>query len=146
MDYNSMKQGITRIEKDKVLRQNPFDACQQILAGNKTPWNERYNAFFIDYSLLPLLLQQNYIDAAKSGIFRNPQLDDCSKMEALVRASEAVSDVDMLGAMIRGQDQHWELLPAQSALCMAIGQPIQGFQAFPTFPAVYTLFCISRTL
>jgi len=32
--------------------------------------NERYNAFFSDYSLTPLLVQQNYIDAAKVGLFR----------------------------------------------------------------------------
>ena len=32
--------------------------------------DERYNAFFIDYSLVPLLVQHNYIDAAKAGLFR----------------------------------------------------------------------------
>ena len=39
----------------QVLRQSPFDACLQILSGNKSPFEERYNAFFIDYSLLPLV-------------------------------------------------------------------------------------------
>eukprot|EP01034_Spumella_vulgaris_P024566 gene24566-30929_t len=31
------------------------------------------------------------------------------------KAADAVSDVDLAGARITGQDQHWELLPAQAA-------------------------------
>ena len=44
MSYQDMKQGIGRIEKDKVLRQNPFDACGIILGGEKRhSWDDRYN-------------------------------------------------------------------------------------------------------
>jgi hypothetical protein len=35
------------IQKDKILRQSPFDACGLILGGKKTDFNERYNSFFI---------------------------------------------------------------------------------------------------
>lgn len=84
----------------------------------------------------PLIIQQNYIDAAKNGVFRNPQKDDVAKIEALAKAASAISDVDLIGSKIRGQDQHWELLPCQAASCLAVGNPIAGFQAFPTFPAV----------
>jgi hypothetical protein len=35
------------IQKDKILRQSPFDACGLILGGRKTDFNERYNSFFI---------------------------------------------------------------------------------------------------
>ena len=57
--YTNLKDGLGRIEKDKVLRQTPFDACLTILAGpprtggsgNNQPGNssidERYNSFFI---------------------------------------------------------------------------------------------------
>ena len=38
-------------------------------------------------------------------------------MEVLSRASDAVSDIDLIGAGIRGDDQHWELLPAQVSRC-----------------------------
>jgi hypothetical protein len=44
--------------------------------------------------------------------------------------------VDLVGACIMGQDQHWELLPAQAAFSARVGSIIQGFQAFPSFPAV----------
>jgi replication factor C subunit 1 len=138
MTYSAAKQGLSRIEKDKVLRQSPFDACLTILNGGKngqSSWDERYNSFFIDYSLVPLLVQQNYVDSAKSGIFRDPQLDDVKKMELLSGAADACSDLDMIGSMIRGQDQHWELLPAQAVLSLKVGHKITGFQAFPSFPA-----------
>jgi hypothetical protein len=48
------------IQKDKILRQSPFDACGLILGGRKTDLHERYNSFFIGtlrplFSLLPVL-------------------------------------------------------------------------------------------
>ena len=43
---------------------SPFDACQTILGGRRS-LNDRYDSFFLDYSLVPLLVQHNYIDAAK---------------------------------------------------------------------------------
>ena len=35
------------IQKDKILRQSPFDACGIILGGKKIDFNERFNSFFI---------------------------------------------------------------------------------------------------
>lgn len=136
LGYSELKAGLARIEKDKVLRLSPFDASLSLVSGEKTPWDERYNGFFVDYSLVPLLVQENYIDAAKNGVLRSPQLDDAQKMEALCQAAEAASDMDLVGNRIRGADQHWELLPTQAIFCMRVGQPISGFQAFPSFPSV----------
>jgi hypothetical protein len=34
-----------------------------MIGGNKAPFSDRYESFFIDYSLTPLLIQQNYIDS-----------------------------------------------------------------------------------
>lgn len=82
------------------------------------------------------MVQQNYIDSAKNGIFKQPNLDEAARMDILARASDAVSDVDLIGSRIMGQDQHWELLPAQAAFCCKVGSVVQGFQAFPSFPAV----------
>lgn len=137
MTYGEAKSGLARIEKDKILRLSPFDACSNILGGSKASWDDRYNSFFIDYSLVPLLVQQNYIDSAKSGLFRNPQLSELQKMEALSNASHAVSDMDMIDSVLRGQDQHWELLPTQAVFSMNAGFCVQGFQPFPSFPMVF---------
>jgi len=134
MQFGEVKANLSRIEKDKILRLSPFDSCSSILGGSKAGWEERYNSFFNDYSLVPLLIQQNYIDSAKSGVFRNPHLTELQKIEALSQASQSVSDMDIIGAALRGQDQHWELLPTQAVFSMQVGNFIQGFQAFPAFP------------
>lgn len=147
LGYTELKAGLSRIEKDKVLRLSPFDAALGLMAGDKAPWDERYNAFFVDYSLIPLLVQENYVDAAKNGIYRNPHIDDAAKMEALARAADASSDMDLVGTSIRGADQHWELLPTQAVFCMRVGHEITGFQAFPSFPSVKLTFatvCVCR--
>ena len=99
MSYHDMKSSSSEIGKDKVLRVSPFDACLSILGGNKPDHtlDDRYNGFFIDYSLLPLLVQQNYIEAAKNGIFRNPHISEDQKLEILSEASDLVSDMDLIG-------------------------------------------------
>lgn len=135
MRYIDVKESLTRIEKDKLLRQSPFDACQLLLGGEKTDINERYNSFFIDYSLVPLLVQENYIDSSKNGIFKNPTLDDCAKLEALATAASAVSDMELAGSSIMGENQHWELLPVQAGMCVRAGSYVRGFQPMPSFPS-----------
>ena len=55
MSYGEVKANISRIEKDKVLRQTPFDACMSILEGGRSKsgqslvesLDDRYNSFFI---------------------------------------------------------------------------------------------------
>jgi replication factor C subunit 1 len=37
-------------------------------------------------------------------------------------------------AAVRGDDQHWELLPAQAAFSLRVGNAVHGFQPFPAFP------------
>lgn len=83
MTYLDIKNNSQRIEKDKMLRNSPFDACGMILGGSQShSLDDRYNSFFIDYSLVPLLVQQNYIDSAKNGIFKS-NLSDVAKIERL---------------------------------------------------------------
>lgn len=49
-----------------LSRLSAFDAGKMIVGdGATTPFMDRYNAFFIDYSIVPLLVEQNYIDSIK---------------------------------------------------------------------------------
>ena len=137
MTYSGLKDAQSRIEKDKILRQTPFDACGLLLSGTRDPnskINDRYNSFFIDYDLVPLLLQQNYIDSARNGVFKNLMLDEGQKLDALSKCSDAISDMELVGAGVRGQDQHWELLPAMAAMGVRAGGCINGYLGFPSFP------------
>ena len=137
MTYSGLKDAQSRIEKDKILRQTPFDACGLLLSGARdahSKFNDRFNSFFIDYDLVPLLLQQNYIDSARNGVFKNSALNDGQKLEALSKCSDAISDMELVGAGVRGQDQHWELLPAMAAMGVHAGFFINGYLGFPAFP------------
>lgn len=140
MKYADLKENMHRIEKDKILRQTPFDACGQILGGGRpsaegaSSFSDRYNSFFIDYSLVPLLVQQNYIDSSRNGIFKMMNLDDSQKLEKLAAAADAISDMELAESGIRGNDMHWELLPTMAALAVKAGCVVQGFQGYPTFP------------
>ena len=58
-------------------------------------------------------------------------------MDRLAEAADAVSDMELAGSAVRGNDMHWELLPIQAAFCLKAGSSIQGFQAFPSFPQWY---------
>ncbi len=58
MTYQDLKDHVHCIEKDKIVRQSPFDACLTILSGGKRGgFEERYNSVVIDYCLIPLLMQ-----------------------------------------------------------------------------------------
>jgi replication factor C subunit 1 len=134
MKYSDLARKMDTISKDKVLRQSPFEAAANILAGKRYAFDERYNGFFIDYSLIPLLIQENYIAYSRNGIFKNNTIDEGRQMEELAKAAHAVSDMELVGASLMGNDQHWELLPAQAAFGLRVGSLVDGFQAFPTFP------------
>ena len=127
-----LREGLKRIEKDKVLRSSPFDATAEILAG-KSAFDQRYNMFFIDYSLIPLMIQENYLQYAKGGSLRTA--NEVDMLTKLSQAADAVSDMELAGSGVMGQDQHWELLPTQAMLSVRVGSIIQGFAGFPNFPS-----------
>lgn len=57
--------GVATQKKSKQLQRiGPFDAARIILgSASRTPLRERYELFFTDYSLLPLLVHQNYLNS-----------------------------------------------------------------------------------
>ena len=59
----------------QVLRLSPFDAATTMLKDSgRVPFADRYEAFFTDYSLVPMLIQENYIDSLKAGMSGKPQV------------------------------------------------------------------------
>ncbi|CAM9762731.1 unnamed protein product, partial [Ectocarpus sp. 4 AP-2014] len=128
MTYMNLKGGISAIEKDKNQRIGPFDAARSILGGaSRTPLRDRYELFFTDYSLLPLLIHQNYLSSLM-------QVDAKVRTDVTAAASAAVSDADIISGKMRGDVQHWELLPAQAALNVRVGSIGGGSLGFPEFP------------
>lgn len=52
----------------------------------------------------------------------------------MARAADAASDSELVGKMIMGGDQHWELLPTQAALNVRVGHIARGGIGMPGFP------------
>jgi replication factor C subunit 1 len=55
-------------------------------------------------------------------------------VDRLARAADAASDSELVGKMIMGGDQHWELLPTQAALNVRVGHIARGGIGMPGFP------------
>ena len=53
--YSDMKERIKTISKDSILRMTPFTGVQEVF-NRKKPFNRRYESFFVDYSLIPLMV------------------------------------------------------------------------------------------
>lgn len=87
----------------------------------------RHDAFFRDYSLVPLMVQQNYLPALQSSREKGDKID---RMRA---ASEALSDNDLVDAMLH-RDNNWSLLPLHASLTVRVGTFARGGVGFPSFP------------
>ncbi|CAN0024030.1 unnamed protein product [Ascophyllum nodosum] len=126
MTYMNLKGGLSSIEKDKMQRCGPFEAARLILGG-RAPFSERFEAFFTDYSLLPLLVHQNYLSSLMKA-------DPKSRAEVTASAAAAVSDADIISGKMRGDTQNWSLLPTQAAMNVRVGFVGGGSLGFPEFP------------
>jgi len=129
MKFSDIKGRMSKIEKDKVLRLSNFDAAKLILTPRaQVPLQDRYEAYFVDYQLIPLLVQQNYLDAVKSS---NSSKD---KVETMAAAASALADADLVNTVLR-RDQSWGLLPAEAACYVRAGIYADGGIGWPAFPA-----------
>ena len=153
MTYKAFKTRDNLINKDEMLRVSMFDATRMICEGRKglTDADEktqlqslfkRTDAFFTDYSIMGLLVQQNYL---KIGIRPFQQIkargDTQAEYESLVnlcKGTEAMSDFAVAEHGVRNGDQNWGLLPFCAVMSVKsayhIGGEAGGFLAgFPEF-------------
>jgi replication factor C subunit 1 len=130
VSYNDMKKRMNTVQKDGKLRLNPFDCAAGILNPGKRTLNERMDMFFVDYDLMPLLIQQNYISSVKN-CNRDPLLGNLHRM---ADAAMAVSDADLAMVMVRSE-QRWDLLTKAAAMNVRVGSisqaPITAYASFP---------------
>ena len=77
------------------------------------------DAFFVDYSLAPLMMHENYVRSAQNKISRG--VTNPPPHERLASASAAVSDLDLIDTKLR-QNQNYSLLTTEAALSVRIGR------------------------
>jgi len=134
--YGDMKGRISAISKDEMQRASTFDAAKMILSDHTRKSHiTRVDAFFSDYTAMPLMVQQSYIAAAMNakGVGGKP-LAMLGKLERISAAAERLSDIDLIDRRIR-QDQDWSLLPLQASATVGIGVLCGGTCMNPQFSA-----------
>ena len=125
---------VKRTKKDESVMINNFDAAHRLLDHGRVDLNIRYpsfrdkmDLFFIDYDMIPLLVQDSYLNAMGD----RKGLED---VEAMALAAEYISLGDAVSRQVR-QNQDWSLLPNMGfASTVAPCLIIKGSSFYPRFP------------
>ncbi|ETW00934.1 hypothetical protein H310_06588 [Aphanomyces invadans] len=126
MTYDDVVKQFYQSEKDDVLRLNPFSATQQIFKTGAS-FNDRNEAYFVDYDLMPLMVQENYMQS-----IQNKRCSADEKLEFAALATDLLAESDLVSVYIR-QEQRWDLLTKQAALNVAACVHAEGFVGRPEF-------------
>eukprot|EP00927_Polykrikos_kofoidii_P025070 TRINITY_DN22610_c0_g1_i1.p1 TRINITY_DN22610_c0_g1~~TRINITY_DN22610_c0_g1_i1.p1 ORF type:complete len:887 (+),score=159.86 TRINITY_DN22610_c0_g1_i1:72-2732(+) len=128
--YMDMKERLREIRKDSATMCSPFEACKDLLVTSivkQLTVGEALDRFFVDYNLLHLLVQENYLNAVKT------KKVDTDLLECCAASASHMADGDIISRQIR--DGHWALLPAMGLVSTVLPAKVtNGFVAFPEFP------------
>jgi replication factor C subunit 1 len=155
LTYRALKDRERNIQKDEILRVSLFDAAKSIVEGRqglqqadaKAQLNSlfmRSDAFFVDYSMVGLIVQQNYLRVIQNQHLKKQQKGEPDPKEDLLermhQASMSMSDYNLVESQIRGGDGNWGLLPTAATLTVKCGYHAGGGEGgflggFPEFTA-----------
>lgn len=90
-DLTSVQDIIQSFSKDQLLGVTAFEAGKSLLMNTKTlSLQQRYDMFFCDYEMTPLIVQQNYLMSIKS----NGQ--NINTLMQMADAADALCDCEMV--------------------------------------------------
>lgn len=132
----TLKNDIEKAIKDTKM--NPFEACKQIFQSDPAKPKtmiDKMDLFFTDYSLMPLLVQENYLSVKPANLKGNTkQQKDKHHLELLDQAADSICMSDKVGKQIRTYN-NWSLLTTQSVFATVVpGDKISGSIGLPAFP------------
>ncbi|KAI6221030.1 Replication factor C subunit 1 [Aphelenchoides fujianensis] len=96
--------------KDVAL--NTFEAARRLLSS-ETNLEQKRELFFTDYGLMPLFVQEMYLN------IRSPTINKKTQLRAQARAAESLALGDVVCHQVRS-GQNWALLPLQGMLGCAL--------------------------
>lgn len=133
MAFEDVQRQENAMKKDQTFALSHFDACGYLYRESQKPetFDLRFNAFFVDYDILPLMIAENYPKAANSS--KRPGDDPIDVLKRLSAAADSNCDADIVSQQIRG-NQRWGLLPLSAALHMRTAYLSRGNIGFPGFP------------
>lgn len=109
-------------DKDSNLRLDLFSATQRLFANKKASLDEAANLVFVDYNMIPLMVQEAYVASSRNSL------------EDAARAAEFISVGDVMDRRIH-QKQDWSLLPHFVQNTVAAAKTVSGPAPFQIFPA-----------
>ncbi|CAG9332418.1 unnamed protein product [Blepharisma stoltei] len=128
MNYNQAKKGLQFISKDSITMVGNFDAAAKLLNNHETramSHKQKIDLFFVDFDLIPLLIQENYL----SAIPQNSQT-----IENMANAADSIAFGDLINKQIRTNND-WTLLPQLGqASAIEPGALTGNGIPFPRFP------------
>lgn len=122
LSYDSSKH--LSIGSAKDVEQGPFEATTNLLtsASSRMSINQRIDQYFIDSSLVPLMIHENYMKCKATA--PREIISTGSKrpsfIELTAAAADALSYSDRVESMIRGSNQEWSLAPLHACMSCVI--------------------------
>ena len=103
---------------DKVVNKNPFELCRLSFSDDlrSKSLSDKIEIFFYDYQLMPLLIQENYLQCQPTlgnHDDRQRKINDIEHLTLLAKASENMCLGDVCSQMIYSRNESWSLLPYQ---------------------------------
>ena len=143
MSQEEGKEGSKAAQKHVILK--PWDIVGKLLSGatyhelSKVTLNEKIELYFNDHEMSYLMVQENYLGTTPDRV-RSLPTDQARKRKHLQlcsKAAAAISDGDLVDAMIHGPQQHWSLMPTHAVFsCVRPGSLIAGPTGRTNFTAV----------
>ena len=109
-------------DKDSNLRLDLFSATQKLIGNKKASLDEAANLVFVDYNMIPLMVQEAYLGASRNSL------------EDAVYAAEFISAGDVINRRIH-RTQDWSLLPHFVQSVVSAAKTVSGPAPFQIFPA-----------
>ncbi|XWS08179.1 hypothetical protein CRYUN_Cryun41cG0057700 [Craigia yunnanensis] len=104
--YDDIRQRLLSSSKDEDI--SPFTAVDKLFGfnGGNLRMDERIDLSMSDLDLVPLLIQENYINYRPSSIGKDDS--GMKRMNSIARAAESIGDGDIINVQIRRYRQ-WQL-------------------------------------
>jgi replication factor C subunit 1 len=121
----------------KDIRMNPFEACKKVFeaSAQKKSIYDKMDYFFTDYSLMPLLVHENYLNVKVNDLQgKNRKQQECHHLQLLSESIDSICQADQIGRVLR-TNNNWSLLPTQAVFATVIpGEKLKGGIGLPAFP------------
>jgi hypothetical protein len=108
-------------DKDASHRMEPFSVTKRLFANKGLSWNDACDLVFVDYHMIPLMVQEAYVHAGQ---------DD---MDAIAFAADSLSRGDEMTRRVY-QTQDWGLIPHALAQPIMATKQVPGGAPFQIFP------------